>query len=161
MKRPSRAVVLGVCGIVAVLAIVFVSAYGASSAKGRLSMLRSQHEELLSLRVEFLAVRKRVEAFESRARLTSVKGIPQAVDEVLGSMGLKDRMKSLKRLQAEAGEDKAELNLQDVDMNETVNILYAFNNAPMPLVIRKVELKTSFQNPGRLNMTMTLSLVKV
>lgn len=161
MKRPPRDTVLAIFGILAVLAIAFVSAYAASSAKNELAILRTQHEELLSLKDEFLAVRKRVEAFEGRARLTRVEGIQQAVDEVLGSVGLKDRIKSVKRLEAEAGEDKAELSLQDVDMNEMVNILYAFENAPMPLVIRKVELKTSFQSPGRLNMVMTLSLVKV
>jgi hypothetical protein len=45
-------------------------------------------------------------------------------------------------------------------MNEMVNVLYSIENAPMLLVIKKINIKTSFENPELLNITMTLSLVK-
>ncbi len=78
---------------------------------------------------------------------------------MLGSVGLKDRIKSIKNIDSNGGE-KAELSIKGVSMNEMVNILYAFENAPMPLVVRAVELKNSFQRYGLLDMTLTLALVK-
>jgi hypothetical protein len=160
MKNLPRKTVAVIAGVLAALVIGVLSFYSASSAEGRLDTLRAQHEEMLAMSEELLSLRSRVAAVGGRAGLTRVGGIQQAVDEVLTPMGLKGKIKSVKRIDASADEERAELSLKDVDMNEMVNVLYAFKNVPIPIVIKKAELKTSFQKPGRLDMTMTLSLVK-
>lgn len=158
MKRPSRGTVLiGIC-IIGALITASIAATSVSSAKTRLAFLKIQHQEILGMKNEFLSVRERVKEFEGRKSLSRVAGILEAVDQVLAPIGLKGRVKSLKRLDAKGTEEKAELNLKGLNMNETVNVLFSFENAPMPLVIRKVELETSFQSPEHLDMTITLSL---
>ena len=59
-----------------------------------------------------------------------------------------------------ASEEEAEVSVERVTMNEMVNILYRIENAPMILSVRKTSIKTSFDNPSLLNITMTVGLIK-
>lgn len=148
-------------GIVA-SAVVFVVMIGLfSSAKSALSTSRSSHREMLSLKDDYLVLRGKIDSLERKKKLTRVQGIIQAVDNVSEPLGLKEKVKSVKPLSStEKGEEKAEVSVQSVSMNEMVNLLYAVENAPMLLVVRKINIKTSFENPEQLNLSLTLSLIK-
>ncbi len=160
MNRLSRSTVVAICAIVLAVAAAAYSVRSASFAESRLDALKSQNKEILSMGAEVAALRAKLGAFEKRRRLTRVRGMEQATDEVLGSLGLRDRLDSLKRLESSEESERAELRLKEIDMNEMVNILYSLENAPMPLVIKKVELKTAFDTPGKLKMAVTLALLK-
>lgn len=160
MNRLSRSTVVAICAIVLALAAAAYSVRSASFAESRLDALKSQNKEILTMGAEVAALRAKLGAFEKRRRLTRVRGMEQAADEVLGSLGLRDRLDSLKRLESSEEAERAELRLKEIDMNEMVNILYSLENAPMPLVIKKVEMKTAFDTPGKLKMAVTLALLK-
>lgn len=160
MNRLSRSTVVAICAIVLAVAAAAYSVRSASFAESRLDALKSQEKEILSMGAEVATLRAKLGAFEKRRRLTRVRGMEQAADEVLGSLGLRDRLDSLKRLESSEEAERAELRLKEIDMNEMVNILYSLENAPMPLVIKKVELKTAFDTPGKLKMAVTLALMK-
>jgi hypothetical protein len=51
------------------------------------------------LKDEFLSLRQRIDAVESKKNLSGVQGIVQAVDEVFSSIGLRDRVKTVKSRQ--------------------------------------------------------------
>ncbi len=135
-----------------------------SSAENELASLNTRYEEMLKLKDEFLSLKQKVQRLEGKKHLIKVHGIMHAVDEVFEPLGLKDKIKSVKLLDEKPSEtqpeERAELNIQSISMNEMVNILYSIENAPMLLVIKKINIKTSFENPELLNITMTLSLVK-
>lgn len=148
-------------GVLASLIVLAVLVGVHSSAKGRLKSYRAARNELLMLRDGYLSLRGKIDALERKRNLTRVQGIIQAVDQVAVPLGLKDKVKSVKPLGSDnPGEEKAEVTLQAVNMNEMANFLYAIENSPMLLLIRKVSLKTSFENPEMLNIAMTLSLMK-
>jgi hypothetical protein len=131
-----------------------------SQTKEELAADRRQHEEILALKDDFLSLRDEVRLVEGKKNLTNVKGIVDAVDNVFNLLGLKEKIHSVKPLSTkEKNEERAEVEVRGVSMNEMVNILYSFENSPMPLVTRKINVKTSFENPLLLNMTMTLSLI--
>jgi hypothetical protein len=134
------------------------------SLKKERERLRAEQRELMALRDEYTALKASLDTVEGRKSVTKVEGIVQAVDEVFRSMGLNQKVKSVKptgsRDRKFAVEEEAEVQVERVDMNEMVNILYKLENAPMVLSVRKTTIKTSFDNPSLLNITMTISLIK-
>jgi len=135
-----------------------------SSGKRELKLLREQQKEMIIVKDEFLSLKQRIDAVESKKNLSNVQGIVQAVDEVFLSIGLKDKVKTVKstgrRDMKDGFEEEAELQIEKVSMNEMVNIFYKIENAPMVLTIKKASIKKSFENPELLNIILTLSFLK-
>ncbi|MFZ5907632.1 MAG: hypothetical protein ACOYVJ_09580 [Nitrospirota bacterium] len=150
-------------GLFVALLLLFYGMHLISSARTELAMLKEQQNEMLQLKEEYLSLKQRIDSGESRKGLSAPQGIVQAVDEAFSSMGLKDTVKTLKstgKKEIRGGfEEGADLSLEKVTMNEMVNILYRIENAPMPLVMKKVTIKKSFENPELLNISLALSFL--
>jgi hypothetical protein len=125
--------------------------------------LRSRQGELTLLKAEFQSLTGAVSSFESKKSLIKVAGIVQAVDEVFRTLGLSQKVKSVKpigtREKKYAVEEEAEVQVEKVNMNEMVNIFYKIENFPVMLSVKKTVIKTSFDNPGLLNLTITVGLI--
>ena len=136
-----------------------------SSEQKELKLLNDHRKEMLILKDEYLSLKKRVDSAESRKDLSSAQGIVQAADEVFQSIGLKDKVKTVKSMNRrdmkEGIEEEAEFLIEKVSMNEMVNIFYKIENAPMILTIKKAAIKKSFENPELLNISLTLSFLKM
>ena len=148
--------------IAVVLSVVSVSML--SGAKKELAAVKARQQEMLELKEEFLPLRQKVQGLENKKLLSRVTGIVHAVDEVFEPLGLKGKVKSVKPLGAKeqkgVSEERAEVVVKGVNMNEMVNILYNVENAPMLLIIKKINIKTSFENPELLDLNITLSFIK-
>lgn len=156
--------VLAVSGIV-LLFIVSVMLFEVSlSLKRERDNLRSRQKEMLQISQEYEGLKNIVVSVEGRKSLTKTEGIVQAVDEVFRSIGLAQKVKSVKstgtREKKYAFEEEADISVEKVTMNEMVNILFRIENAPMILSIKKTSMKTAFDNPSLLNVTMTVALIK-
>lgn len=151
-------------GIAVFILLMVFGISSLSSAKKQAALLKEQHNEMVVLKDEFLSIRQKVDAVEARKNLTNVQGVAQAVDEVFQSIGLKDRIKTLKssgkREVKEGFEEEADISIEKVNMNELINILYKIENAPMILTVKKAVIKKSFENPELLNVTLVLSFFK-
>jgi hypothetical protein len=162
LKTRRKLLISAVVGIILVVSVLLVSA--SLSLKKEGSTLRAQKEEILLLREDFLELRDKIGSVEGKKSLTKVEGIVQAIDEVFKSTGQNQKVKSVKptatRDKKYAMEEEADIEVEKVSMNEMLNILYKIENAPMVLLIKKARLKTSFEDPSLLNMTMTIGLVK-
>jgi general secretion pathway protein M len=156
--------VVAISGVVLLFIICVVLFDVSLSLKRDRDTLRSQQKEMLLLASEYAVLRDSVASVEAKKSLTKVEGIVQAVDEVFKSIGLGQKVKSVKstgtREKKYASEEEAEVSVEKVTMNEMVNILFRIENAPMILSVRKTSIKTSFDNPSLLNMTMTVGLIK-
>ncbi|HZV47041.1 MAG TPA: hypothetical protein VFG06_06825 [Thermodesulfovibrionales bacterium] len=135
-----------------------------SSQTKELHQLQEQRKEIALLRDEFLSLQQKFQTVENRKNLTNVQGVLQAVDEVFSSVGLKDKVKTVKntgkRETKDGIEEEADVSVEKVTMNEMVNIFYRIDHAPMILTIKKVTVKQSFENPELLNITLMLSFLK-
>lgn len=151
-------------GLIAFTIIVAFAINLLSSERRQLNLLKERRKEMLMLKDEFLSLKQRIDVVESKKNLSNVQGIVQAVDEVFLSIGLKDKVKTVKstgRRDIKDGfEEEAELQIEKVSMNEMVNIFYKIENTPMLLAIKKAAIKKSFGNPELLNITLTLSFLK-
>ena len=162
LKTRRKLLISAAAGIMLVVSVLLVNASLALKKEG--STLRAQKEELLLLREDFLGLREKIGSVEGKKSLTKVEGIVQAIDEVFKSTGLNQKVKSVKptatRDKKYAVEEETDVEVEKVSMNEMLNILYKLENAPMVLLIKKARLKTSFEDPSLLNMTMTIGLVR-
>jgi uncharacterized protein YlxW (UPF0749 family) len=135
-----------------------------SSQTKELHQLQEQRKEMAVLRDEFLSLQQKFQTVENRKNLTNVQGVLQAVDEVFSSVGLKDKVKTVKntgkRETKDGIEEEADVSVEKVTMNEMVNIFYRIDHAPMILTVKKVSVKQSFENPELLNITLMLSFLK-
>lgn len=135
-----------------------------SSQTKELNQLREQRKEMTVLREEVVSLRQTIQAVENKKNLSNVRGVMQAVDEIFSSVGLKDKVKTVKstgRRETEDGiEEEADVLVEKVTMNEMVNIFYRIEHAPMILTVKKATVKQSFDNPELLNISLQLSFVK-
>ncbi len=161
-KRKAAVVFLSVLMAVAVAGTLGLRTL--SSRTEELHKLREQRAEMAVLADEFLSLQKKIQAAARRKDMTNVQGVHQAVDEVFSSVGLKDKVKTVKsagRRETKDGiEEEADVFIEKVTMNQMVNIFYRIERAPMILTIKKAALKQSFDNPELLNITLTLSFLK-
>jgi len=161
--RTDRRLLISAAAVV-ILAVSVLLVTTSLSLKKEGSALRSQKEEMLLLRGDFLELSKKISAVEGKKSLIKVEGIIPAIDEIFRSTGLTQKVKSVKptatRDKKHSIEEEADVEVEKVNMNELVNVLYRLENAPMVLLIKKTRLKTSFEDPSLLNITMTVGLVK-
>ena len=134
------------------------------SERRELNQLKDQRKEMMLLKDEFLSLRQKINLVEGRKNLSNVQGIVQAVDEVFSSVGLRDKVKTVKstgkRETRDGFEEEADISIEKVSMNEMVNILYRIERAPMVLTIKKATVKKSFESPELLNLTLVVSFLK-
>jgi general secretion pathway protein M len=159
-----KRVVAFFAALIIVIFLFFSGMHQLSSSKKELAALKGQRNELFLLKDEYLSLKQRIDSVEGRKSQSGPQGIVQAVDEVFQSMGLKDKIKTLKstgkREIRDGFEENADLSIEKVTMNEMVNILYRIENAPMVLTMKKVTIKKSFENPELMNISLDLSFLK-
>lgn len=148
--------------IILLIAIAGIFAF-LSSAKKELEGVRAQHKEMLLIKEELLSLKTRLEPLEGRKDLTKVKGIIPAIEDVFSSIQLKNKIKSIKpvgkRELSDSVEEEAEVSVEKVDMNEMVNLFYRIENSPMLLVLKRVNIRKSFERPELMNISMLISVV--
>lgn len=158
-KNLLLAAVAALC-IAAVIFIVVLH----SRASGRLESLRGRMTEFSSMKEKYVSLRAEIGRLEARDSLTNVQGVVQAVEETFVSLGLKEKIKAVKSsaLKQTNGstEESAEVEVEKLSLNEAANVFYRIENSPMILLLRKVNIRKSFEDPSLLNLTMTVSFIK-
>lgn len=164
MRRRHGRKILLAAGIGAVLVFCFFLLNLSLAGKRELKSLHERQKELAVLGEEVKRLRERVTRVEGKATVTQVKGILQAVDEVFRPLGLKQKIQSVKQTGSreikEMVEEEAEIRMEKLDMNEMVNLFYRIENAPLLLSLRKTSVKTSFDAAARLDITLTIALIR-
>ena len=159
-----KKIILGIAGLV-IFTIMISAALSILAGERRdLLRLKEQKKEMIILKDSLLLLSGKVRNVEAKKELSKVQGIAQAVEEVSSSVGLKDRVKTVKstgkRETRDGLEEEADVYIEKVTMNEMVNIFYRIKNAPMVLTVKKVTIKKSFENPELLNISLILSFLK-
>jgi hypothetical protein len=159
-----KKIIFGIAGLVVFIILISVALTFLANERKDLIRLREQRKEMLALKDALLLLSGKVQAVETKKGLSNVQGVAQAVDEVFSSVGLRDRVKTVKstgkRETRDGFEEEADVYVEKVTMNEMVNIFYRMRNAPMVLTVKKVTIKKSFENPELLNISLILSFLK-
>jgi general secretion pathway protein M len=159
-----KKIILGTAGLILFIIMISVALSILANERRDLLRLKEQRKEMIVLKDALLLLSQKVRNVEAKKEFSNVQGIAQAVEEVSSSVGLKDRVKTVKstgkRETRDGFEEEADVYIEKVTMNEMVNMFYRIRNAPMVLTVKKITIKKSFENPELLNISMILSFLK-
>lgn len=138
--------------------IAFVSA---KNLEIKNNALTAQLKEMSDMGKEFIYIKDIVESKEKKIGLTNVKSVVSALEQMLNSMGLKAKViKPLEKKQVrEFTEEDAEIEIENIDLNNIINLLYKIENSTVPMKIKTANIKTSFENPNVFILSLTASLI--
>jgi hypothetical protein len=150
--------------VLLVLYLLLIPAFLWQKSSGKdLSLTQEKFRDLSALVSEYEPIKKRLVAVEQKKSLTKTTGITQAIGDIASAVGIKGKIKSIKGTAAGANinglrEECAEIQMEKLTMNEMVHLFYNIEHAPMILATKKAQIRKAFENPERLDITMTLSL---
>ncbi|MBI5407749.1 MAG: hypothetical protein HZA14_00115 [Nitrospirae bacterium] len=146
--------------IIAVICIVTAHVFSGSVGKEN-NALKAQLTEMSSLAEGLVELKSVVESKEKKIGLSKTSGVVTTLEQTLKSLGLKATViKPLtKNKVKEFTEEDAELELRNVDLNGIVNLLYKIDSSPAPMKIKNAAIKTTFEDPNKFTLKLTVSLL--
>ena len=96
-------------------------------------------------------------------RLSAVT-VEDSVAKLIEEIGITGKSSQIKPLKGEDRpgfvEDAAEVKIEGLSANEMVNLLHRLEKGVKPVVIKKANLKTRYDDPAKLDVTLTIALLK-
>ena len=96
-------------------------------------------------------------------RLSAVT-VDDSVAKLIEEIGIKGKNSQIKPLKGEERpgivEDAAEVKIEGLSANEMVNLLHRLEKGVKPVVIKKANLKTRYDDPAKLDITLNIALLK-
>jgi len=144
------------------LAIIF------SAANDRIDRLRKKLAgretdvaEMLVLKQRYLEAHRVSQRFANRLSATRSDDSPARVIEEIGIKGKGSQIRPIKM--EERGdflEDVAEVKIDGLTTNEAVNLIFKLEKGSRPVIIKRALLKTRFDDPSHLDLSLTIALLK-
>jgi hypothetical protein len=152
--------VLSLAIILTALFTIITSIY-TRSLEEQNNILKSQLAGLQSLTEGSTGLKSAVELKEKKIGSVKAGGIVPALEQILQSIDIK--AKAIRPMEKnkvkEYMEEDAELEIQNTDLNSIVNLLYKIDNSSLPLKIKNSAIKTTFEDPDKFNLKLTVSLL--
>ena len=150
--------------LIAVLALAVVW----SAVSARITLLERQRisreadlVEIMSLKGRLLEARNLSQRMTNRLAATRGDDSPAKIVDEIGIKGKATRVTPLKS--EERGgfrEDAAEVKIDGLTTNEAVNLVYRLEKGPRPVIVKKATLRTRFDDPSRLDLPLTVALLR-
>ena len=144
------------------LAILFSTANARIGLlKKKLAAREADIAEMLVLKQRYLVANSVARKLANRLTVTRADDSPAKVIDEIGIKGRGSQIKPLK-MEERGGflEDSAEVKIDGVTANEAVNLFFRLEKGPRPVAIKRALLKTRFDDPARIDLTLTIALLK-
>lgn len=151
-----------------VIAALLVLAIGYSAIHdiiGKLEKKRSSRQA--DLTEMMLLKQKHREASAGAQKLAnrlSAVTVDDSVAKLIDDIGIKGKSSQIKPLKGEDRpgfmEDAAEVRIEGLTANEVVNLLFRLEKGVKPVVIKKANFKTRYDDPARLDISLSVALLK-
>jgi general secretion pathway protein M len=150
------------------LIALLAAAVGWSALSAKVQVLekkRSAREtvlkDLLPLKMAYLSARHSSE--QLNGRMASLRP-DDSLAKIIEDIGIKGKSVKIVPVKGEdrAGftEDAADIRIDGLTFNEAVNLLYRLEKGSRPLVVKKCNLRTRFDDPSRCDLSMVLALLR-
>jgi general secretion pathway protein M len=117
--------------------------------------------EMITLKQRFLSAKLSSQRFAGRVASVRADDSPAKIIEEIGIKGKSSRVTPLKGETSGAyTEDAAEVNIEGLTANEAVNLLFRLEKGARPVLVKKANLKIRFDDPSRLDLILTIALLK-
>ncbi|RNC68141.1 MAG: general secretion pathway protein GspM [Desulfuromonadales bacterium] len=139
-----------------------------SLASDRIALLEKKRLRREADLVEMMALKSRIiEARTASQRLTNRLAAAQGSDSparIIEDIGIKGKSGRITPMKGEERggfvEDAAEVKIDGLTANEAVNLLHRLEKGPRPVIVRKALIRTRFDDPSRLDLTLTVALLR-
>jgi len=127
-------------------------------------MFRMKLVEFSLLSQEYDSLKGQIDVIEGRLPVGGVGGgIAGALEDVASSLGLREKVKSVKVLGSRGitetlTEETAEVQVERLNMNEFVQMIYRLREAQTPVLLKRATAKKVFENPDLLDLSITVAL---
>jgi general secretion pathway protein M len=150
---------------IALVLLVAIMLTAANDRIARLKKKRAAREadiaEMLVLKQRYQEVSAGAQRLANRLAATRPDDSPAKVFEEIGIRGKNSQIRPLKGEEHPGYvEDAAEIRVEGVTANEMTNLIYRLEKGARPMVIKKSLVKTRFDDPSRLDLTLTIALLK-
>lgn len=148
--------------VLLILAIVF------SAANDRIGRLRkklaareAEIAEMMVLKQRYLEANSVSQKLANRLAAVRPDDSPARVIEETGIKGKGIQVRPVKgEERGDYLDDAAEVRIDGLTANEAVNLLHKLEHGNKPVIIRRALLKTRFDDPSHLDLTLTVALLK-
>lgn len=153
-------------GYAMIAVLAFAVGWSALSAKvAELEKKRAAREtvlkELLPLKMTYMAARQSSDQLKGRMASLLPEDSPAKIIEDTGIKGKSVKIAPLKGEERSGFiEDAADIRIEGLTLNEAVNLLYRLEKGSRPLVIKKYNLRTRFNDPSRCDLSLVLALLR-
>jgi len=151
--------------VLAAILVLVVAWSEASSRIERLEKKRTAREKDLQ---EMMLLSARYRAAKTGAGSVGTRMAAVRADDTLARIveetGIRGRALQVRPLKGEdrpgQPEELGEIRVEGLTLNEAVNLLHRLEKGPKPVVIRKSLVKTRFDDPSKVDVTLTAALLK-
>ncbi len=149
----------------AVLLLVAIALIALNGKTAVLSRKRAAREtdlvQMMMLKHRYLSARIYSQRFSNRLASSRPDDSPAKIIEEIGIKGKSCQVTPLKGEQRGGfQEDAADVKLESLTANEAVNLVYRLENGTRPVKIKRAHFRTRFDDPSRLDLTLTIALLK-
>ena len=118
-------------------------------------------KDLLPLKAAYLSARQASDQLSGRIASLRPDDSPAKIIEDTGIKGKSIKIVPLKGEERSGfTEDAADIRIEGLTLNEAVNLLYRLEKGSRPLVIKKYNLRTRFDDPSRCDLSLVLALLR-
>lgn len=154
------------CGYTVIVMLGLALAWSALATKvSSLEKKRSAREavlkELMPLKVVYQAAK--IQSDQNAGRLAGLRA-DDSPAKIIEEIGIKGKGIKVSPAKGEDRpgfvEDAAEIKVEGLNANELVNLLYRIEKGSRPMVIKKGTVRGRFDDPSKLDLTVTAALLK-
>lgn len=117
--------------------------------------------EMLILKQRYLEANAGAQKLANRMAATRPDDSPAKIIDEIGIKGKGSQFKQVKgETRGGYTEDAAEARIDGLSGNEAVNLIFRLEKGSKPVIIKKALIKTRFDDPAKLDLTLTLALLK-
>lgn len=148
--------------VVLLLAVIF------SAANNRIDQLRkklaareAEIAEMMVLKQRYIMANSVSQRLANRLAATRPDDSPAKIIDEIGIKGKGSQIRPIKGEVREGYlEDAAEVKIDGLTANESVNLMFKLEHGNRPVIIKRALLKTRFDDPSRLDLALTVALLK-
>lgn len=150
------------------VAAVLVIAVVLSAVNNRISVLERKRvareadiAEMMRLKLRHQEASVGAQRLANRLLATKADDSPARIVEEIGIKGRSSQITPVKGDEIPGYvEDAAELRMEGLTANEAVNLVYKLEKGARPVTVKKALIKQRFDDPSRLDITLTIALIK-
>jgi general secretion pathway protein M len=150
------------------LAALLLIVVALTAVNSRISMLEKKRlaresdlTEMMRLKVRYQAVNVGAQRLTNRLLATKADDSPAKIIEEIGIKGRSSQIKPVKGDDIPGYvEDAAEVKIEGLTANEATNLLYRLEKGARPVTVKKLLIKQRFDEPAKLDLALTIALIK-